>query len=89
MARYRLRINKTAAKELAAIPGKADRQRIVKRIESLRQNPRPKGAIKLSGAERYRIRQGNYRILYAIEDNALIIYVIKIGHRKDVYKTKS
>ncbi len=88
MARYSLRIKKTAAKELEAIPTKGDRQRITKPIEPLRENPGPKGAIKLSGSERYRIRQGNYRIPYAIEDKALIIYVIKIGHRKDAYKTQ-
>ena len=89
MAKYSLRIKKSAAKELAAIAIKVDRQRIIKRIESLRENPRPKGAIRLSGSERYRIRQGNYRILYTIEDRALIIYVIKIGDRKAVYKTRA
>lgn len=88
MAKYSLRIKKSAAKELEAVPTKADRQRIIKRIKSLRQNPRPRGAIKLSGTGRYRIRQGNYRILYAIEDQALIVYVIKIGDRKAVYKTR-
>jgi len=89
VAKYSLRIKKSAAKELAAIAIKVDRQRIIKRIESLRENPRPKGAIRLSGSERYRIRQGNYRILYTIEDRALIIYVIKIGDRKAVYKTRA
>ncbi len=89
MERYKLRIKKSAAKELEAIATKADRQRIIKRIESLRENPRPKGAIRLSGSERYRIRQCNYRILYTIEDKALIIYVIKIGDRKEVYKTRA
>ena len=88
MARYSLRIKKTAAKELEAIPAKTDRQRIIRRVESLRDNPRPKGAIKLSASERYRIRQVDYRILYSIDGKALIIYVIKIGHRKDVYKTQ-
>ncbi len=89
MAKYSLRIKNSAAKELEAVPTKADRQRIIKRIESLRENPRPKGAIRLSGSERYRIRQSNYRILYTIEDKALIIYVIKIADRKAVYKTRA
>lgn len=88
MARYSLRVKKSAAKELEAVSTKADRQRIIKRIESLKENPRPKGAIRLSGSERYRIRQGNYRILYTIEDKALIVYVIKIADRKAVYKTR-
>ena len=89
MAKYSLRIKKSAAKELAAIATKVDRQRIIKRIESLCENPRPKGAIRLSGSERYRVRQGNYRILYTIEDKALVIYVIKIADRKAAYRTRA
>ena len=86
MARYKLRIKKSAAKELEAIDSKADRQRIIKRIESLASDPRPRGSSKLSGRERYRIRQGKFRILYTIEDMELIVYVIRVGHRKNVYK---
>jgi len=86
VARYSLRIKKTARKELEAVATKVDRRRIIKRIESLADNPRPPGSRKLSGRERYRIRQGNYRILYTIEDGVLIVHVIKIGHRKDVYR---
>ena len=86
MARYNLRIKKTARKELEAVARKADRRRIIKRIESLADNPRPAGSQKLSGRERYRIRQGQYRILYTIEQQVLIVHVIKIGHRKDVYR---
>ncbi len=88
MAKYSLRIKKSARKELQAIATKADRQRIVKRIQSLADDPRPPGAIKLSGLERYRIRQGRFRILYTIEDTMLIVYVIKIGDRKDIYRNK-
>ena len=88
MARYSLRIKKSARKELEAIATKVDRRRIIKRIESLAENPRPPGASKLSGLERYRIRQGRYRILYTIEDTVLIVHVIKIGDRKDVYRSK-
>ena len=86
MARYKLRIKKSAAKELESISRKADRQRIASRIQSLAENPRPQGCKKLSGSERYRIRQGAYRIIYAIEDQELIVYVVKIGDRKSVYR---
>ena len=89
MAKYSLRIKRSAAKELESIATKSDRQRIIKRIESLRLNPRPRGAIRLSGSERYRVRQANYRILYTFEDKALVVYVIKIGNRKAVYKTRT
>ncbi len=79
---------KSALKELESIATKADRRRIIQRIKSLSDNPRPPGASKLSGLERYRIRQGRYRILYFIEDSALVIHVIKIGGRKNVYRSK-
>ncbi len=88
MAKYSLRIKKSARKELQSIATKADRRRIVKRIQSLADNPRPPGALKLSGLERYRLRQGRYRILYTIEDTVLIVHVIKIGDRKDIYRSK-
>jgi mRNA interferase RelE/StbE len=86
VAKYSLRIKKSARKELESIATKADRQRIIKRIQSLANNPRPVGSQKLSAFERYRIRQGNYRILYSIKDTELVVYVIKIGDRKDVYR---
>jgi len=84
--RYNLRIKKSARKELESIATKADRRRIIKRIESLADNPRPAGALKLSGRERYRLRQGRFRILYAIEDLILVVYVIKVADRKNVYR---
>lgn len=87
MARYKLRIKQSAAKELEAVPRKSDRQRIVARITALAENPRPTGCKKLSGFERYRIRQGTYRIVYAIEDDRLVVYVVKIADRKSVYRT--
>jgi mRNA interferase RelE/StbE len=87
VAKYSIRIKKTARKELEAINTKADRLRIVKRIQLLSDDPRPIGSRKLSGRELYRIRQGQYRILYTIEDAVLTINVIKVGHRKDVYQT--
>ncbi|MCH9026840.1 MAG: type II toxin-antitoxin system RelE/ParE family toxin [Proteobacteria bacterium] len=88
MAKYSLRIKKSARKELELIATKADRRRVIRRIKSLADNPRPPGALKLSGLERYRIRQGRYRILYTIEDAVLIVHLIKIGDRKDVYRSK-
>jgi mRNA interferase RelE/StbE len=86
VARYSLRIKKSARKELESIATRADRQRIIKRIQSLADDPRPPAALKLSGRERYRIRQGHYRILYTIEDSVLVVHVIKIGDRKNVYQ---
>jgi len=86
VARYSLRIKKSARKELESIATTADRRRVIKRIQSLADNPRPRGALKLSGLERYRIRQGRYRILYTIEDAVLVIHVIKVGDRRSVYR---
>ena len=88
MAKYSLRIKKSARKELESIPTKTDRRRVIKRIQSLADNPRPPGARQLSGLERYRIRQGGYRILYTIADTVLVVHVIKIGDRKNVYRSK-
>ena len=85
MARYSLRIKKSARKELESIATRADRRRIVKRIQALADDPKPRGSKKLSGLERYRIRQGRYRILYTIRNTELVVYVIKIADRKDVY----
>ena len=85
MASYSLDIKRSAAKELAELP-KQDRARIITRIQALSHEPRPAGCERLSGQERYRIRQGDYRILYEIHDDALIVMVVKIGHRRDVYR---
>ena len=86
MARYRLLIKPSAVKEIEAIPLKRERRRLVERIAGLAENPRPVGVEKLSGQDKYRLRQGRYRILYAIEDQNLLVYVVKVGHRKDVYR---
>ena len=86
MARYRILIKPSAAKEIENIPLKRDRQRIVERISKLADNPRPPGCEKLSGQDKYRIRQGRYRIVYSMEDQDLVVYVIKVGHRKEVYR---
>lgn len=87
MASYKILIKRSAAKELEAVAGKKDRARITQRILELADNPRPMGVEKLSGtSEKYRIRQGDFRILYEIQDDALIVYVVRIGDRKDVYR---
>ena len=85
MASYSVEIKRSAVKELESIPAK-DRRRVVTKIQSLVGSPRPAGCEKLSGQDRYRIRQGNYRILYTIEDDALVVTVMKIGDRRDVYR---
>jgi mRNA interferase RelE/StbE len=82
---YRIEIKRSAVKELEAIPAK-DRRRIATKIQALAGNPRPAGCEKLSGHDKYRIRQGNFRILYTIEDDVLVATVIKIGDRRDVYR---
>ncbi len=86
MAKYEIRIKPSAVSELEGIRTKQQRQRIVKRIQDLSQDPFPPGFKKLSGMEKYRIRVGDFRILYTIENEKLVIHVIKIGHRKDVYR---
>lgn len=85
MASYSLAFKKSVAKDLRSIPNH-DVKRILKRIDSLRKDPRAEGCVKLSGQERYRIRQGVYRIVYEIQDTKLIVLVVKVAHRCDVYK---
>lgn len=85
MASYSLLIKPSAGKDIEAIP-KRDRRRIVAKITSLSIEPRPPGCEKLSGHDQYRLRQGNYRILYEIQDLDLIVVVVKVGHRRDVYR---
>lgn len=84
MANYKLQVKRSVAKDLHHIP-KRDIARILKRIESLATEPRPVGCEKLSGQERYRIRQGNYRIVYEIFDHEVRVVVVKVGHRRYVY----
>lgn len=85
MAAYKILIKKSVYGDLDAIP-KNDLQRIMDRIAALAANPRPHGCEKLAGQERYRIRQGHYRIVYSIEDKELGVLVVKVGHRKNVYR---
>ena len=93
MARYEVFIKPSAAKELEEVGTKKDRQRLVSRIRELTENPRPHGFQKLSGADKYRIRCGDYRIVYSINDivysindDDLAVRVVKIGHRREVYR---
>ena len=85
MARYKLVVRRSVAKDLRSLP-QADVARILARIEALQDDPRPPGCEKLSGLERYRIRQGVYRILYEIADQVLTVVVVKVGHRREVYR---
>ena len=85
METYKVLLKKSAAKELEKVPEK-DRKKIIKNIRDLSLDPRPQGVKKLSGQEKYRIRQGNYRILYQIVDKELIIYDVGVGHRKDIFR---
>ena len=85
MASYSLYIKPSAGKELEALPAK-DRQRIVARLQALADEPRPAGYEKLSGDEKYRVRQGPYRVLYTVDDGAREVVVVKIGPRREVYR---
>lgn len=85
MASYSILFTRSAAKELEQVPLK-DRRRILARIGKLADDPRPMGAEKLSGDDKYRLRQGDYRILYEIRDTALIVTVVRIGNRREVYR---
>jgi mRNA interferase RelE/StbE len=84
MARYEIVFKRSVYKDLKPIPN-ADVKRILERIDSLADDPRGPGCEKLSGQERYRVRQGVYRIVYEIEDDRLIVTVVKVGHRGQVY----
>lgn len=88
MAEYRVLLKRSAAKELDAIGTRQDRRRVVRSIERLAEEPRPAGSRKLSGREQYRLRQGDYRIVYSIDDAQREILVVKIGHRKEIYRRR-
>ncbi len=86
MESYELFIKPSAAKELEAVGRKSDRTRIVDKISTLKVDPRPQGCEKLTGQDRYRVRQGQFRTLYGVDDNERVVTVVKIGHRRDVYR---
>ena len=85
MAIYKIYFKKSVAKDLAGLPN-GDLRKVLKRIEGLATNPRPAGCEKLTGDERYRLRQGRYRILYTLDDHILTVWVVKVAHRKAVYR---
>lgn len=85
MASYSLLIKRSAAKELEHLSAK-DRRRIAAKVQALAAEPRPPGAERLSGQEKYRIRQGDYRVVYAVDDSIETVTVVRIGHRRDVYR---
>jgi mRNA interferase RelE/StbE len=84
--RYSITIKPSALKEIEQLPTKTLRKKIITKIESLAANPRPRGCVKLSGDDKYRLRQGEYRILYAIDDAAKAVDIVRIGHRRDIYR---
>jgi mRNA interferase RelE/StbE len=83
--RYKIFFKRSVSKDFSKIP-KKDMRRIISKIESLAKNPRPAGCEKLSGQEKYRLRQGVYRILYSIQENELTILIVKVAHRREVYR---
>lgn len=85
MASYRILLKRSVLKDLEPLPAR-DRSRILERIGALADDPRPHGCEKLSALERYRVRMGDYRIVYAIEDSDLVVWVVRVGHRRDVYR---
>jgi mRNA interferase RelE/StbE len=85
VASYRVLLKRSATKELEALPLK-DRRRVARRIQGLAGEPRPAGCEKLSGQEKFRLRQGDFRILYSVGDTRFEVTVVKIGHRRDVYR---
>ncbi len=87
MASYRLLIKPSAAKELEALPlPLKDRKRVAAKIQRLGSNPRPDGAEKLSGQDKYHLRQGDYRVLYSIDDTQATVVIVRVGHRRAVYR---
>lgn len=85
MARYEVEFKRSVDKDARSIPA-SDLKKILLKIDSLREDPRPPGSVKLTGEEYYRVRQGDYRIVYEIQDAKLVIVVIRIGHRREVYR---
>ena len=85
MGEYKIYFKESVEKDFCAIP-KKDLQKIILRIQALARDPRPPGHEKLTGQERYRIRQGHYRIIYSIQDEEFTVWVVKIGHRRDIYR---
>jgi mRNA interferase RelE/StbE len=88
MEEYKIFFKKSVEKDFKSIPRKY-LLKILQKIEGLKDNPRPGGSEKLTGQDRYRIRQGVYRIVYSIQENELTIWVVKVAHRKEIYNKLS
>ena len=87
MAAYSLTIKSSAAKELQGVSDNATLSRLIEKINSLATQPRPSGVEKLAGRSNlYRVRQGNYRVIYSVDDQSRVVDVVKVGHRRDVYR---
>jgi mRNA interferase RelE/StbE len=87
VASYKVLIKASAASELENLPNRKTRQRLVERIRALADNPRPAGCEKLAGSQdRYRVRQGVYRVVYSVSDENKLVSIVKVGHRGDVYR---
>ena len=85
MAKYKIEIKRSAVKEIRKLPI-LELKKVLAKIESLEDDPRPHDCIRLSGDEKYRVRVGDYRILYMTEDLVCVVYIIKVGHRREVYR---
>jgi mRNA interferase RelE/StbE len=85
VANYELQIKPSAVKEIEKVPRK-DRPKVVQKIRALATDPRPHGSEKLSAEEKYRVRQGDYRVVYSVDDDQSIVLIVKVGHRKEVYR---
>jgi mRNA interferase RelE/StbE len=85
MEKYKIEVKKSAIKEIKNLPT-SYLNKIVDKISKLAFNPRPEGCVKLSSEEKYRIRVGTYRVLYEVKNNLLIVVVVKVAHRKSVYR---
>ena len=86
MAGYDVFIKPSALKELESVGSRKLRRDLAEHIQALADNPRPQGRKRLTGADQYRIRRGAYRVVYSIEDERRVVIVVKVGHRKDVYR---
>ncbi|MBI3820265.1 MAG: type II toxin-antitoxin system RelE/ParE family toxin [Planctomycetes bacterium] len=87
MEKYKLFLKPSAGREIEELPTKTDRARVIARLETLAADPRPPGSEKLAGRDGFfRVRQGNYRVIYEVDDTAREITIIKVGHRRDAYR---
>ncbi len=86
MAKYEIELKRSATQEIRKIRDHRSRRRILERIEQLAEDPRPPGSVKLTGSDYYRIRTGDYRIVYEIRDKVLVVIIVRVGHRREEYR---